>query len=154
MRFDLRSYVVAGKHHLLPVILLISLLAGCGQQLADSTTATDQLPTITVETLSKRIDSGAAILVLDVRTPEEYDGPLGHVEGSRIIPVQELPQRIDELADEKDKHIYVICMSGGRSARATRMLLDAGYRASNVAGGMRAWNAMMELESEAKGTTD
>lgn len=47
-----------------------------------------------------------------------------------------------ELVAVKDQPIYVICRSGNRSATATRMLLEAGYQATNVAGGMRAWNAL------------
>lgn len=80
--------------------------------------------------------------VLDVRTPQEYDGLLGHVEGARLMPVQELSQRMAELVAVKDQPIYVICRSGNRSATATRMLLEAGYQATNVARGMRAWNAL------------
>ena len=115
----------------------------------------EQLPTITVEALQERINSATkAPFILDVRTPEEYDGPLGHIEGSRLIPVQELPQRLGELSDVKDQHIFVICRSGGRSAQATRMLLDTGFQATNVAGGMRAWNELVGKQGEPKGSPD
>ena len=121
----------------------------------DSTaTAVEQLPTVTVEVLKGRIDAGMATFILDVRTPQEYDGPLGHIEGSRLIPVQELPQHLGELSDLKDRHIFVICKSGGRSARATRILLDAGFRASSVAGGMQVWNELVGKQSEPKGSPD
>ncbi len=105
--------------------------------------AEEQLPTITVEALKDRIATGTATFILDVRTPEEYDGPLGHIEGARLIPVPELAQRLGELADVKEGPIFVICHFGGRSARATRMLLEAGFQANNVAGGMQAWNKLV-----------
>lgn len=140
------------------IILAVSLVFGCVQPQADSNRdivrnpavgSVEQLPTITVEALQKLINSaGTATFILDVRTPEEYDGPLGHIEGARLIPVDELPQRIDELSDVKDQTIHVICRSGGRSARAARILLDAGFRAVNVLGGMRAWSDLVGKQAE------
>ncbi|UCH11813.1 MAG: rhodanese-like domain-containing protein [Fidelibacterota bacterium] len=110
------------------------------------------VPTVSVEVLRACIDSDPTTFVLDVRTPEEYDGPLGHIENARLIPLQELGERLDELNDVKDRHIYIICKGGVRSATATGMLLNAGFKASNVAGGMRAWQAMNEQEHEMKGS--
>lgn len=133
-------------------------VVGCVQRQAaaridpglDSAASAEELPAVTVEVLKGRIDAGMATFILDVRTLEEYDGPLDHIEGSRLIPVQELPQRLGELSVVKDQHIFVICRSDWRSARATRMLLDAGFRASNVAGGMQAWSDLLEKQSEPK----
>ena len=100
------------------------------------------LPSITVENLCALISADSTVFVLDVRTPKEYDGPLGHIAGALLIPVKELEARIEELSDHRDQEIYIVCRSGGRSSRATRMLLEQGYRAANVAGGMQAWNTM------------
>ena len=94
--------------------------------------------------VSDRIADGRETFVLDVRTPREYDGPLGHIAGSRLIPVQELSRRMQELSGVKDRHIFVICRSGNRSATATVMLREAGFEASNVAGGMQAWKSLAE----------
>ena len=121
---------------------------------APAVSAEEQLPTVTVEALKDRIAAGTVTFILDVRTPEEYDGPLGHIEGARLIPVQELAQRLDELTDVKDRPIFVICRSGGRSARATRMLLDAGFRAANVDGGMQAWDDLIEKQSKSASNPD
>ncbi len=137
-------------------------VVGCVQRQAatcidpglDSAANAEELPTVTVEVLKGRIDAGMATFILDVRTPQEYDGPLGHIEGSRLIPMQELARRLSELSGVKDQHIFVICHSGGRSARATRILLDAGFRASNVAGGMQVWNELVGKQSEPKGSPD
>ncbi|ATX82148.1 Rhodanese-related sulfurtransferase [Mariprofundus ferrinatatus] len=73
---------------------------------------------------------------IDVRTPEEYAD--GHIEGARLIPVQELEVRMNEVP--KDKQVYVYCRSGKRSAQAAGILARAGYsNIENVLGGITAW---------------
>lgn len=99
-------------------------------------------PSITVEHLRAQIDSDSTVLVLDVRTPEEYYGPLWHIEGALLIPIQEIEDRMEELSEYHNEEIYVICRSGGRSSIVTRMLLETGHKATNVEGGMEAWNRM------------
>lgn len=127
------------------LILLGSLAwVSCGQKQAAPRTALQELPTISTQALRDRIADGRETFVLDVRTPGEYDGPLGHIVGSRLIPVQELSQRMQELSEVKDHQIFVICRSGNRSATATRMLREAGFEATNVAGGMQAWKSLAE----------
>ena len=80
-------------------------------------------------------DTGA--LLLDVREPAEWQA--GHAPAARHIPLGALAGRIDELP--RDRTLICICRSGNRSAQATRQLGDAGYRAVNMQGGMRAWSA-------------
>jgi phage shock protein E len=76
---------------------------------------------------------GMGATVVDVRTPQEYQG--GHYEGARNIPLQELPGRLAELGDKK-KPIVVYCASGMRSARAAKILKDAGFADVTNAGGL------------------
>jgi rhodanese-related sulfurtransferase len=73
--------------------------------------------------------------LLDVRENSEWDA--GHAPGAVHIPLGTLGERIDEVP--KDQKVYVICRSGGRSARATQALNKAGRNAVNVAGGMQDW---------------
>lgn len=94
---------------------------------------------ISVTQVRQRMDSPEVVL-LDVRTPPEYQGPLGHLEGSLLIPVQELEQRLAELEPYRDREIIVYCRSGDRSRTGTRLLLQHGYRARNMQGGMLEWN--------------
>lgn len=73
---------------------------------------------------------------LDVRTPEEYAE--GHVEGSTLIPVEELKGRLSEVP--KDKRVYVYCHSGKRSAAASGILVKSGFtNIENIEGGINAW---------------
>ncbi|MFQ6673559.1 MAG: rhodanese-like domain-containing protein [Fidelibacterota bacterium] len=97
---------------------------------------------ITAAELEKRLGNEEELVLLDVRTPEEFSGPLGHLEGAILIPVQELEQRVDELKEVKGREIIVYCRSGNRSRVASEILVRHGFMATNLLGGMKAWNAM------------
>lgn len=90
------------------------------------------LPEVDVATLA---GAPADAYVLDVRQPEEYEA--AHVPGAVLVPLDQLAARLDEVP--KDRHLFVICKSGGRSAAAVEALTGAGYDATNVAGGTMAW---------------
>jgi sulfur dioxygenase len=95
---------------------------------------------ITVNDLKKQMKENPDLVILDVRTPEELKGPLGKIDGVINIPVQELGKRVDELDKYKGKEIAVICRTGHRSAKGTRILLDHGFtKVENVEGGMTAF---------------
>jgi phage shock protein E len=70
------------------------------------------------------------VLVLDVRTPEEYSQ--GHLPGSRNLPLDSLDQNLDGL--ERDRPILTVCASGMRSGIACRRLVRAGFREVRNAG--------------------
>ena len=78
---------------------------------------------------------------LRVRTEEEYYGPLGHINGSILIPINELENRLDELIDYKENTIYVVCRSGNRSGFGKDILNENNFTAVNVDGGMLDWKA-------------
>ncbi|MBC7518145.1 MAG: rhodanese-like domain-containing protein [Microbacteriaceae bacterium] len=87
-------------------------------------TATDALAEVT-----------AGTLLLDVREPAEWDR--GHSPLAISLPMSELQARLDEVPE--NTRVLVVCHSGQRSARVTAALNEAGYTASNVIGGMVAW---------------
>jgi len=74
-------------------------------------------------------------LVLDVRDPDEYEA--AHVPGARLVPLSELPGRLDEVP--KGEPVSVICQHGSRSMTAAQLLDRQGYDARSVAGGTSAW---------------
>ena len=80
--------------------------------------------------------------VLDVRTEAEFYGPLGHIDGAILIPIEELSLRMNELEDMKDRDIYVVCRSGNRSNVGKNILRENGFNAINVDGGMLAWKPL------------
>lgn len=75
--------------------------------------------------------------VLDVRTAEEFRA--GHVAGASLMPLHVLPLRLGEL--DRNRSYLVVCESGARSAQATAYLLQQGYDARSMTGGMAAWRA-------------
>ena len=98
-------------------------------------------PEITVDEVHAALGDGEERLLLDVREPNEYTGPMGHVPGAILIPLGQLEGRLGEIEPYRDKPIVAICRSGGRSARATEILLSAGFdKVRNMTGGTLAWN--------------
>ena len=80
------------------------------------------------------------VQILDVREPEEFTGPLGHIRGAVLIPLGELAERAGQLA--RDRPIVTVCRAGSRSAQATVILREAGFSdVANLAGGMLRWRA-------------
>lgn len=78
--------------------------------------------------------AGSATLI-DVRERSEWD--LGHSPLATLLPMSSLREHLDQVPD--DERILVVCHSGQRSARVAAALVDAGYDAASVAGGMIAW---------------
>lgn len=82
-------------------------------------------------------------LLLDCRTPEEHT--LARIDGGVLIPMQELPGRIGELAALRDQQIIVHCHHGMRSLRVAQWLRDQGFgRATSMAGGIDAWSGQID----------
>jgi sulfur dioxygenase len=80
------------------------------------------------------------VQVVDVREPAEFDGPLGHIDGARLIPLGELAARSGEL--RPDRPVVAVCRSGTRSAQAVLQLQKAGFGdVANLAGGMLRWRS-------------
>ena len=96
---------------------------------------------VDVTALYNKIKAGKKIIIIDVRTDEEYNGALGHIKGSILIPLHTLNNSIIKFSAFKSKKIYLICRSGNRSKIAQNILGRAGIKnLYNVLGGMKAWN--------------
>jgi rhodanese-related sulfurtransferase len=74
--------------------------------------------------------------MVDVREQEEWDA--GHIEGSLHIPMAQMPDRLSEL--DKKLTTIVVCRSGNRSGKVAAWLINRGYDALNMTGGMLAWS--------------
>lgn len=85
-------------------------------------------------------ECGPEVQRVDVREPAEFDGSLGHLHGARLIPLGDLPRRLDEL--DRSRPVVTICRSGTRSAQAALLLGKAGFgQVANLGGGMLRWRA-------------
>ena len=94
---------------------------------------------ITIEELKERMDNGENLNLIDVR--EEYEFDEFNI-GATLIPLGELPDRLEEIEAWKDQEILIHCRSGARSGRAKEYLTSEGYtNVRNVLGGMLAWQA-------------
>lgn len=92
---------------------------------------------ISVEQLKARLEqSTEKPLLLDVREPWEF--AICHIEGSKLLPMRELPGTIDQLDQEQET--IVICHTGVRSLRVCYYLLNEGFdKVANLSGGVHAW---------------
>lgn len=82
-------------------------------------------------------DVPADAAMLDVREADEWNA--GHAPSARHLPMSEITARLGDVP--ADDPLYIVCRSGGRSARVVEFLTAQGYPAVNVAGGMQSWAA-------------
>ncbi|SHE66464.1 rhodanese-like domain-containing protein [Streptoalloteichus hindustanus] len=94
-----------------------------------------QVPEVAVDEVPVEPTGGQVLL--DVREDDEWRA--GHAPNAVHIPMGELMARLGELPEDAD--VFVVCRTGGRSARVTAYLNENGWDAVNVAGGMKAWAA-------------
>ncbi|HEY3737305.1 MAG TPA: rhodanese-like domain-containing protein [Jatrophihabitans sp.] len=90
------------------------------------------IPAVTLDQLP------ADARILDVREDDEWAA--GHAEGAVHVPMNFVPNRVSYEPDVLGEGtVYVMCKMGGRSAQVTAWLVQNGYDAVNIAGGMHAW---------------
>ena len=118
---------------------LIDYQEFCGIPQAQAAESADELPEITVRELKEKLDAGEEVAVLDVREPHEYEVANLEAQGAKLIPLGELPNRLSEL--NQNDEVAVHCKTGPRSAKAVKILQDAGFgKVYNVKGGITAWS--------------
>ncbi len=98
-------------------------------------------PMVDIPELKQRLDAGEDVLVLDVRTPEDFVGEQGHIGEAINIPVEELGARLTELSDYQERPVVTVCRTDRKSAAAAQILAKNGFADVHVARmGMTAWN--------------
>jgi len=98
-------------------------------------------PMMGVVQLKHKLDQQQDLLVLDVRTAEDYLGEQGHIANSKNIPVEDLGSRLDEIADYIERPIAIVCRTDRRSAKAAQLLAGKGFADVHIVkGGMTDWN--------------
>jgi phage shock protein E len=132
---DLQRNIRPWPSRLLPgslFLMLLALLQGCAS-------ASDP-GSITGEALQARLGTEDAPIILDVRTPFEFQN--GHVPGAYNLEDQQVPSRIQELLQLKDREIVVYCESGPRSRWVESYLKQNGFtNVKHLTGDMKTWRA-------------
>lgn len=100
-----------------------------------------QVPSITAEEVKRALEAKADVIVVDVRTQEEYSN--GHIDGSILMPVDTVWGKVVSVIPDKNQKIFVHCRSGMRSTKATQEMLKLGYtNVHNMQGGIVAWEQL------------
>ena len=125
------------------IVTYITALTGCSSNtnsfVANSTeTNSSHYEKITDQQIKEMIDQNMNITILDVRTKEEYN--TGHIEGSLLIPYDEISKKADNILKDKSSTIIVYCHSGRRSAIAAQTLSELGYSNIYDLGAISNWN--------------
>lgn len=167
-RISLRDYVVASVICMLPGTLAYTWLGYAGREAAAGNASAIRygllalavlaamafLPRLVrrlrssrgvnwveVDELAARLKRADSVAIVDVRGPDEFTGPLGHIPAASNLPVGELPGRLNELSEHRKSPLVVVCRTEKRSASAAALLREAGFRDVQVLrGGMERWN--------------
>jgi rhodanese-related sulfurtransferase len=93
-------------------------------------------------TLAMQLERDTAVLVLDVRGPDEFTGPLGHIREAKNMPLNELPAHLPDLVHD-NRPVVVVCKTDRRSSMAAHQLQQAGMAdVSVLRGGMEGWRVL------------
>ncbi len=123
-------------------VLSAVTLSACAAPAAEVTATPSPTPKAEYKKISAadakaRMDSGDTLIILDVRTQEEYDA--GHIAGAILVPNETITTAQPDLLPDLDAEILVYCRSGNRSAQAAKKLLAIGYTNVVDFGGIIDW---------------
>ncbi|WP_210365896.1 rhodanese-like domain-containing protein [Bacillus sp. REN3] len=117
---------------MLTALMFILLITGCS--------SSGSYKDVSVDEAKEMIDN-KEVEVIDVRTPEEFAA--GHIPEAKLVPLQVIEGMLSEL--DKDKSYLVVCRSGNRSAEASGILAENGFKhIYNMTGGMNEWTYEIE----------
>ena len=117
---------------MIPFLLALFLLAGCGGNTSDGS-----YEQITQEEAKEMMDT-QEVIILDVREQDEYDS--GHIPGAVLLPVGSIDEdTAAEVIPETDSTVLVYCRSGNRSKTASSTLAGLGYTNIYEFGGINTW---------------
>ncbi len=120
---------------------LIDYPAFCGVNPEGTETTVPGVPEVSPEEVRDKLAAADTPFLLDVREPEEWE--INRLPGATLIPLAQLPQRVTELTGAREVVVY--CRSGSRSAEATRLLLELGFKnVRTLRGGTVAWGERID----------
>ena len=118
----------------LSLVVIITTLSGCS---VNDTKADTSYRKISSKEAKEMMDEDSDIIILDVRTQEEYDS--GHIEDALLIPNDQISEKAESVLTNKDVTILVYCRSWRRSLSASKELADLGYTNIYDFGGIIDW---------------
>ncbi len=121
------------------VLALVLVLSGCSSATGEMSSNEKKgvYVRISAEEAKQIIDSGEEVIILDVRTEEEFNS--GHIKNAMLLPYDMIEAQADGLLPDKDAKILVYCRSGNRSAVGAGTLLEIGYTDVIDFGGIIDW---------------
>ena len=139
------SKKLKGKNriYLIAAIFLVGVFSGCSNKSVETNKEVSTVQNkgsfsnITAEEAKKRLGSEKNIILIDVRTKEEY--ATGHIKDSKLMPVDTLKEESVKSLVDKEVTIFVYCRSGSRSAAAAKILVEQGYENVYNLGGINNW---------------
>jgi len=135
-----REAVAGGDGLIQKIMLALALLAIVGF-LPSLIGRLRRGPMMDVENVKQKLDAREDVLLLDVRSAEDYVGEQGHVKGSVLIPLEELNTRFSEIEHFLEKTVMIICRTDRRSGKAAQILAKHGFSDVHVVKqGMTDWN--------------
>ena len=117
---------------ILIVLCLFVFVVGC-----NSEEEINVYKNMTMEQAKTELDKDKSIILIDVRTLEEYN--TGHITGSLSIPVETIMINNNKLPSDKNAKIFIYCQSGNRSKKASEKMVNLGYENVYNIGGIIDW---------------
>lgn len=126
------------KRVTLLIILFVGILSliSCGKN-EEAITEVAAFSKISSEDAKKIIDEEKNIVIIDVRTEDEYNS--GHIKNSILIPVNDLKDKAENILKDKNQKILIYCRTGNRSNTAGKILDEMGYSNIYDFGGINSW---------------
>ncbi len=124
----------------IPVLVFIFLMmVGCS---SSGDGKSGEFKRIGFERAFEMVNSENPPVIIDVRTPGEFNNELGHIPGSRLIPMQTTADSMDVYERFRDREILLVCRSGRRSGIVSAELVAAGFQnVYNLEGGLKSWSS-------------
>lgn len=120
------------------IILVSFIMMSCQSEPTEDVSVENQdVIMITPEEAKANLEENPEIVLLDVRTPSEYETE--HIPEAVLLTLDEIEEKASEIIPNKDKTYYVYCRSGNRSAVAAQLLVDMGYKNIYDLGGIKDW---------------
>ena len=113
-------------------------IAGCGPSVSSAPSASStSYEQISAQQAKELMDADDSLVILDVRTQQEYDQ--AHIPGAILLPLDQVEERAQTVLPHKDQLILVYCRSGNRSKQASELLAAQGYVNVKEVGGINDW---------------